>query len=154
MQYTEAKQGRIFVLRLENNEVLHTTIETFAKEHAIQRAAVLFLGAAQKQSRMVSGPQDEAQRPIPVIINVLDNISEACGAGTLFPDTAGQPILHMHATFGHREKVLTGCVRAGVNIWHVGEVIIFELLTADGVRTPDSNTGFDLVTFKDNFNNE
>lgn len=154
MQYTEARQGRIFVLRLENNEVLHTTIEAFAKEHAVQRAAVLFLGAAQKQSRMVSGPQDETQRPIPVIINVLDNISEAYGVGTLFPDADGQPVLHMHAAFGHREKVLTGCVRAGVNIWHVGEVVIFELLTADGVRMPDSKTGFELLTFKDNPNNE
>lgn len=154
MQYTEARQGRIFVLRLENNEVLHTTIEAFAKEHAIQRAAVLFLGAAQKQSRMVSGPQDEAQRPIPVITNILDNISEAYGTGTLFPNAAGEPVLHMHAVFGHEKKVLAGCVRAGVNIWHVGEVVIFELLTAVGIRMPDRNTGFELVTFKDNSDDE
>lgn len=149
MQYTEAKQGRIFVLRLENGEVLHEVIEAFAKEHQIKCAAVMFLGAAQKKSRMVSGPKDETQRPIPVIINVLENISEAYGVGTIFPDVIGQPVLHMHAAFGHKEKVLTGCVRAGVNIWHVGEVVIFELLDAKGTRALDSNTGFELVTFKD-----
>lgn len=149
MQYTEAKQGRIFVLRLENGEVLHEVIEAFAREHQIQRAAVMFLGAANKKSRMVSGPKNEMHRPIPVIINVLESISEAHGVGTIFPDAEGRPVLHMHASFGHKEKVLTGCVRAGVNIWHVGEVVIFELLDAKGTRTLDSDTGFELVTFKD-----
>lgn len=149
MQYTEAKQGRIFVLRLEDGEVVHEVIEAFAMEHDIQRAAVMFLGAAQKKSRMVSGPRNEMIRPIPVIINILDNISETHGVGTIFPDVIGKPILHMHATFGHKEKVLTGCIRAGVNIWNVGEVVIFELLEATSTRTLDSHTGFELVTFED-----
>lgn len=149
MQYSEAKQGRIFVLRLENGEVLHETIEAFAVEHKIQRAAVMFCGAAQKNSRMVSGPKNETIRPIPVNINIVDNTSEVHGVGTIFPDAIGNPVLHMHASFGHKDRTLTGCVRAGVNIWNIGEVVIFELLDNNGTRTLDSYTGFELLNFED-----
>lgn len=149
MQYSEAKQGRIFILRLEDGEVVHETIEAFALEQKIQRAAVMFLGAAQKNSRMVSGPRSETIRPIPVNINILPNISEAFGVGTIFPDALGAPVLHMHASFGHKDKVLAGCIRAGVNTWNVGEVVIFELLDNNGARALDGHTGFELLTFED-----
>lgn len=149
MQYSEARQGRIFVLRLENGEVLHEVIESFARTHAVKNAAVMFLGAAQAGSRMVSGTADEAVRPMPVNINVLRATSEAAGVGTLFPNEAGQPVLHMHASFGHKETVFTGCIRAGVVIWHVGEVMIFELLDINGARMPDADSGFELLTFED-----
>lgn len=147
MQYSEAKQGRIFILRLEDGEVVHEVIETFAAAQKIARAAVIFLGAAQKNSRMVSGPKNETMRPIPVVINILQNINETYGVGTIFPNAAGDLILHMHAGFGHKANALVGCIRAGVNIWHVGEAVIFELLENNGVRALDSHTGFELLNF-------
>ena len=149
MQYSEAKQGRIFVLRLENGEVVHEVLEAFARTHAIKNAAVMFLGAAQSESRMVSGPADETVRPMPVNINVLRAASEAVGVGTIFPNATGAPILHMHASFGHKDTVFTGCIRAGAVIWHVGEAVIFELLDINGARMPDADSGFELLTFKD-----
>ena len=149
MQYTEARQGRIFVLRLEDGEVVHEVLEAFAAARGIKRAAVMFLGAAQKGSRMVAGPADESARPVPVNINLLNDVSEAFGTGTIFPDAQGRPVLHMHAAFGHKEEVFTGCIRAGVTIWHVGEAVVFELLDAAGARLKDDASGFDLLTFKE-----
>ena len=35
------------------------------------------------------------------------------GAGTLFPDEADRPALHLHAAFGRDDKVTAGCIRAG-----------------------------------------
>lgn len=148
MQYAQAKQGRVFVLRLEDGEVVHEVLENFAATHGIKRAAVMFLGASQAGSRMVSGPADETARPMPVNFNVVGNVSETHGVGTIFPDANGRPTLHMHASFGHKQTVLTGCIRAGVKVWHVGEAVIFELETI-GERLLDDASGFDLLTFKD-----
>lgn len=147
MQYSEAQAGRIFVLRLESGEIVHETIEAFAVEHNISQATVLFLGAAQKGSRMVSGPKSETVRPIPVNINILNAVHETFGVGTIFPNESGAPILHMHAGFGSKAQALTGCIREGVEIWNVGEVVIWELVGLNGVRATDPDTGFELLCF-------
>ncbi|MEZ0328453.1 MAG: DUF296 domain-containing protein, partial [Dissulfuribacterales bacterium] len=48
-----AKQGRIFVLRLEHEEILHEIIEKFAQEKGIQRAVVWAVGGADDGSQLV-----------------------------------------------------------------------------------------------------
>jgi uncharacterized protein len=45
MRYSEARAGRIFVLRLEQDEVLHECVERLARKESINRAYVLALGA-------------------------------------------------------------------------------------------------------------
>ena len=35
MKFSEAKQGRIFVIRLEDGETVHNQLEKFVKDHAI-----------------------------------------------------------------------------------------------------------------------
>ncbi|HDD44969.1 MAG TPA: DUF296 domain-containing protein, partial [Candidatus Desulfofervidus auxilii] len=40
---------------------------------------------------------------------------------------------------------ITGCVRKGVKVWHVMEVILFELVDTTAVRALDPNTGFELL---------
>lgn len=35
MKYSEAKQGRTFVIRLEDGDIIHEEIEQFAKDHSI-----------------------------------------------------------------------------------------------------------------------
>ena len=44
MQYTEGRLGRVFVLRLEEGEVLNDTIENFAREQQISHGLAFFLG--------------------------------------------------------------------------------------------------------------
>ena len=89
---------------------------------------MIVLGGADSGSRLVVGPQDERARPIIPMVHELADVHEIVGAGTLFPDEAGIPILHMHVAGGREEAQVTGCVRTGVKTWQVIEVILFELL--------------------------
>jgi predicted DNA-binding protein with PD1-like motif len=67
------------------------------------------------------------------------------GAGTLFPDETGRPVLHLHAAFGRDASVTAGCIRAGVTTWVVGEVVVLELTGNAATRRVDPATGFELL---------
>ncbi|EGW37720.1 DNA-binding protein [Desulfosporosinus sp. OT] len=43
------------------------------------------------------------------------------------------------------KDTVTGCTRECVTIWHIGEVIIFELKNSSARRKVDPNTGFELL---------
>jgi predicted DNA-binding protein with PD1-like motif len=145
MKYTEANLGRIFILRLENGDKIPDTIEEFAKTHQIASAMVQFLGGADKDSKVVVGPEDgAAPKPRKVIAN-LPGTSEALGLGTLFLNEAKVPKLHLHAAFGRGKDTLTGCTGEGVMIWHIGEVVIIELTNFTARRKIDAQTGFELL---------
>ncbi len=145
MKYSEAKSGRIFVLRLEHKEILHETIENFAKEQHIERAVVWALGGADNGSRLVVGPKDGTKMPFLPMKTELSGANEVFGVGTIFPDSeSGAPILHMHMACGRADNTRVGCVRAGVKVWHVMEVVIQELIKNTGIRAIDY-TGFKLL---------
>ncbi len=144
MKYSEAKPGRIFVLRLEDGEILHECIEEFARAQEIQAAALIVLGVADAGSRLVVGPEQGRAKSIVAMEQVLDNVHEVTGVGTLFPDASGLPILHMHIASGRKGETVTGCVRRGVKVWHVLEVVLWELTHTTGRRLPDPATGFEL----------
>jgi predicted DNA-binding protein with PD1-like motif len=145
MKYSEASAGRIFVIRLEDGEVLHETIERFAREHRIRSAALMVLGGADVGSRLVVGPKHARATPVVPMEIVLDQVHEATGVGTIFPDAKGDPVLHMHIGCGRNASAVVGCVRRGVKTWHVLEVVLWELLGTDAKRLLDSETGFDLL---------
>lgn len=77
--------------------------------------------------------------------HLLDNIHEIAGTGTIFPDEEGNPLLHCHIACGRNVSTVIGCVRTGVKVWHVMEVILFELVDTTGVRVVDTTTGFELL---------
>ena len=145
MRYSEAKWGRVFVLRLEDGEILHEVIEEFAREHKIKAAALIAVGVADKDSVLVVGPAGRKQRPVKIMTRSLKNASEITGTGTLFPDERGEPILHMHVAAGRGKTTTTGCVRRGVRVWQVVEVVLFELRNADAVRRLNPDLGFELL---------
>jgi predicted DNA-binding protein with PD1-like motif len=146
MKYTEARQGRIFIVRLEDGDILHECVERLARERNILRASVIALGGADTGSRFVVGPeQGRGVSPVKPMEIVLDDVHEIAGVGTIFPDSMGVPVLHMHAAAGRGNEAKTGCVRRGVKTWHVLEVIIYELLDAKSVRAPDEKSGFELL---------
>jgi predicted DNA-binding protein with PD1-like motif len=145
MKFSEAKQGRVFILRLEDGEVLHEVVERFAREKGIGAAAVIAMGGADAGSKIVVGPAEGRSRPIKPLEFSLPDVYETSGTGTIFPDQDGKPVLHMHASFGRNEVAHTGCVRAGVKVWHVLEVIILELVNTSAKRLPDPETGFELL---------
>ena len=145
MKYSEAKQGRIFIIRLEDGEILHEIIERFALDHKITAAALIVVGGADQGSKLVVGPADGDARPVPPLEHILDNVYEIAGVGSLFPDETGNPILHMHAACGRKDSTVTGCVRTGVKIWQVAEVILIELVDTKAIRKFDPETGFQLL---------
>jgi predicted DNA-binding protein with PD1-like motif len=75
----------------------------------------------------------------------LENVHDIAGAGTLFPDQQGNPVLHLHMACGRNSSTKTGCIRLGVKVWHTMEVILFELLESKGKRMFDPETGFTLL---------
>ena len=145
MKYSQAKQGRIFVIRLEDGDIIHEKIEKFASQKNIKAAALIILGGVDKNSELVVGPQDGRKEPIVPMKHILNNVHEAAGTGTIFPNKEGKPILHMHIACGRKSSTATGCVRKGVKTWHILEVILFELLDSKASRVLDSTTGFELL---------
>jgi len=145
MQFTEAKLGRVFVLRLHDGDHLPDVLESFAVENQISSALCFFLGGVKDKGRVVVGPKDGSALPPEPMVTLLSGVHEACGVGTIFADEEGKPKLHMHASFGRNEKTITGCVRMGVDVWRIGEVVVIELLGAVARRAVDKETGFEFL---------
>lgn len=145
MRFSEARTGRVFVVRLEDGDRLPEAIERLAREQGIARGFLLILGGADDASRIVVGPGDGAAlSPVPVE-HALAGVHEMAGVGTLFPDADGRPALHLHAAFGRGAAAVAGCTRPGVDIWKVGEVVLVELLGNGARRERDAATGFSLL---------
>ena len=145
MKFSEAKPGRVFVIRLEDGDIVHEEIENFAKAHHIKAASLIVLGGADAQSCLVTGPEKGRAEEIIPKTHLLDNVHEVSGTGTLFPNMDGEPVLHMHMACGRGFSTVTGCIRNGVKVWHVMEIILQELLDTTGERKKDAATGFDLL---------
>ncbi len=148
MDYTEASPGRIFILRLHQNDVLHKEIEKFAAQKKIKSALCFFLGGAEDKSKVVVGPKDGNAMPPQPMVTLLRGVHEGAGVGTIFSDEAGNPKLHMHASFGRNDNAVTGCVRMGVGVWQIGEVVILEIAGGSARRAKNKQTGFELLETK------
>jgi predicted DNA-binding protein with PD1-like motif len=145
MQCSEGAVGRVFVIRLEHGEPMPQSLEQLAQEKGIRCGLAVMVGGAEGGSRFVVGPQDGEATPVVPMVGVLPGVHEAAAVGTLFPDEAGRPVLHMHAAFGRGDQTRSGCIREGIVAWQVLEIILLELVGLDAVRLPDAATGFRLL---------
>ena len=145
MKYSQASLGRVLVVRLEDGDIVHEAVEEAARAAGVGRAAVILLGGADGGSRVIMGPEDGRAAKIVPFERVLHDVHEMAGVGTIFPDEAGSPKLHLHAAFGRDDQVTAGCIRRGVKTWIVGEVVVIELLGSGATRRLDPTTGFELV---------
>jgi predicted DNA-binding protein with PD1-like motif len=145
MQFSQAKPGRIFVLRLEDGEIVHEVIERFAEEQGIAAASLLILGGADDGSALVVGPEKDRQLPLQPMQTQLKNAHEIAGVGTLFRDENKVPLLHMHMACGRGEKAVVGCIRSGVKVWRVMEVIISEFTDCSARRLLEEPLGLKLL---------
>lgn len=145
MQFAEAKLGRVFVLRLHDGDHLPDVLEIFAADRNMKSAICFFLGGAKDNSRIVVGPRNGNVVPPEPMITLLQGVHEVCGIGTIFADEKGKSKLHMHASFGRKEETITGCVRMGVDVWRIGEVIVLELNDTDCTRAVDKETRFEFL---------
>ena len=145
MQFIQGKTGRIFVIRLQDDDRLPDVLENFARNQKIESALCFFLGDVKENSRVVVGPKDGNVFPPEPMITLLSGVHEGAGVGTIFVNEEGKPKLHMHAAFGREEETITGCVRSGVDVWLIGEVIVLEITGCAAKRAVDNKTGFELL---------
>ena len=145
MRYSQARIGRIFVLRLEDGDIVHETIERFAEEQKIMAASLIVVGGADNGSRLVVGPREDRGLPLEPIQYALEHAHEVAGVGTLFRDEAGVPLVHMHMACGREGSTITGCIRTGVRVWHVMEVILQELIDTSARRATEQPLGLKLL---------
>lgn len=143
MQYSEARQGRVFVIKLDGGDKIPDALEEFARELGVRRAYCILVGGIDDGSKIIVGPEriKGDEKPVPIQYE-LEGKHEVLGTGTLFPDEDGNPVLHLHVAAGRKGKTSTGCSRAGLIAWNIIEVVFIELIDERGTRMLDRVTGF------------
>ena len=144
MKASEGKIGRVFVIRLEDGDVLPDCIERFAEEKGVSVGHVILVGGI-GSGDVVVGPRKSEERPPEPMLLPVDGAHEVAGVGVLAPDEDGRPVLHIHAALGRSGKTTTGCLRPGVATWLVGEAVLYEIVGAGARRVRDSASGFTLL---------
>ena len=144
MKATEGRMGRVFILRLEDGDVVPESIEEFADEKGIVTGQVVLFGGI-GGGQVVVGPRQSGVRPPEPMLLPLDGAHEVAGVGVIAPSADGKPVLHIHAALGRSGKTTTGCLRPGVKTWLVAEAVIYEILGADAVRLSDEESGMALL---------
>jgi len=144
MKASEGRVGRVFVIRLEDGDVVPECIERFAEEKGISVGHVILVGGI-GGGEVVVGPRDSEERPPQPMLLPIDGAHEVVGVGVIAPDEDGKPVLHIHAALGRSGQTMSGCLRPGVTTWLVGEVILYEIVGADVARVRDEESGFELL---------
>jgi len=144
MKASEGRLGRVFVIRLEDGDVVPECIERFAEENGVSVGHVILVGGI-GGGKVVVGPRRSEERPPQPMLLPIDGAHEVVGVGVLAPGEDGRPILHIHAALGRSGKTTTGCLRPGVTTWLVAEAILYEILDAKVARLRDNESGFELL---------
>ncbi len=144
MKASEGRIGRIFVIRLEDGDVIPECIEQFAGGKGISIAQVILVGGIGGGQVVVGPRRTEDKTPEPVLLP-LDGAHEVAGVGVLAPGPDGKPNLHIHAALGRSGQTMTGCLRFGVRTWLVVEAILIEVTGAAAARVKDPQSGFALL---------
>ncbi len=147
MKASEGKIGRVFVIRLEDGDVIPGCIERFAAEQGISVGHVILVGGI-GGGEVVVGPRHSEERPPQPMLLPVDGAHEVAGVGVIAPGEDGKPVLHIHAALGRSGQTITGCLRPGVTTWLVGEAIIYEITGVDAARVMDKESGFALLEIK------
>ena len=147
MKAGEGQTGRVFVIRLEDGDVVPGCIERFAEENGISVGYALLVGGI-GEGEVVVGPRRSEERPPQPMLLPVDGAHEVAGVGILAPNEDGKPILHIHAALGRSGNTMTGCLRPGVTTWLVGEVILYEIIGVDVRRVRDEESGLRLLEIK------
>jgi len=144
MKACEGRVGRVFVIRLEDGDVVPGSIERFAEEKGVAVGHVILVGGI-GDGEIVVGPRRSGERPPQPMLLPIDGAHEVVGNGVLAPGEDGKPVLHIHAALGRSGQTMSGCLRPGVTTWLVGEVILYEILDAKVARLRDEESGFALL---------
>ena len=144
MKACEGQVGRVFVMRLEDGDIIPECIERFAKDKGVSVGQVILVGGI-GDGKVVVGPQSSDEMPPQPMLLPVDGAHEVLAAGVLAPDENGKPILHIHGALGRSGQTMTGCLRPGVTTWLVVEAILYEILGTKTTRVWDEESNFTLL---------
>ncbi len=144
MKAGEGKIGRVFVIRLEDGDVLPGCLEGFAQKKGINNGFVLLVGGI-GSGQIVTGPRNSNEMPPDPMLIPIDGAHEVMAVGVLAPGGDNKVVLHIHGALGRSGQTKTGCLRPGVSTWLVGEAIMYEILGVNASRVKDEKSGFTLL---------
>ena len=153
MKACEGRIGRVFVIRLEDGDVVPHCIERFAEQNGVSVGHVILVGGIGSGDVVVGPRRSEEMPPEPMLLPI-DGAHEVAGVGVLAPNEDGKPVLHIHAALGRAGQTMGGCLRHGVTTWLVGEVILYEILGVDVARIKDEQSGFVFLETGSNLGNK
>ena len=130
------------MLKFKDDDIFLDELSLLAKKERIKAAAIVFIGAL-KKGDLVTGPKKPVIPPEPNKACFKDGW-EVMGIGTIFTNKTG-PQIHVHASMGKKQKVLTGCVRGKSKVFLVIEAVVFELKGVKASKSIDPETGLNLL---------
>ena len=142
MKYSKGNIGRIFLLKFEDGDSMVDELSAFARKEKVKAAVMVFIGALNKGD-LVTGPKKPVIPPEPNKMSFKGGW-EALGTATIFSNKIG-PQIHIHASIGKKQKVLTGCVRGKSKVFLVIEAVVFELKGIKASKDIDPRTGLNLL---------
>jgi len=119
MKACEGQIGRVFVIRLEDGDMVPVCIERFAADNGVSVGHAILVGGI-GAGDVVVGPRHSEEKPPAPMLLPIDGAHEVLGVGVLAPGQDGRPALHIHAALGRAGQTMTGCLRHGVTTWLVG----------------------------------
>ena len=88
MKASEGRIGRVFVIRLEDGDVVPDCIERFAEEQGISVGQAILVGGI-GSGEVVVGPRRSEESPPQPMLLPIDDAHEVVGVGVLAPNEAG-----------------------------------------------------------------
>jgi predicted DNA-binding protein with PD1-like motif len=143
MDYTRGTLGRIFLCKFQDDDIIIQELNSLARKEKIKTAVVHFIGAL-KEGHLVTGPKKPVIPPEPNWRTFRDGW-EVMGIGTIFTSKRKGPQVHIHATMGQKDKMMTGCVRKDSKVFLVLEAVVFELKNIKATKDIDKKTGLNLL---------
>lgn len=143
MQYSEGSLGRVYVLRMDDEEDMLESIQKFVRVKCIESGMMLFLGAM-KNGRAVTGPEKPVIPPVPHF-EAFDSAWEVFGMATIYQSAEG-PKIHMHSSIGRGRASLVGCIRDRASVYLTLEAVLIEFKGLEARRELDEKSGLYLLT--------
>jgi uncharacterized protein len=142
MKYQTGRTGRAMVVRFEDGDDIIEGLTDIARRENVRAAAVYLVGGT-SGARIVVGPETEEMPPVPVWREIVES-HETVGFGTIFWADDG-PRIHLHAAFGKKDSVRSGCLREKARAFIVMEAIVMEIEGVDATRELDPVSGMVLL---------
>jgi predicted DNA-binding protein with PD1-like motif len=142
MEYQSGRIGRVLVARFEDGEDILKGLTDIVRKEDIKSAVFNLIGGI-KKGRVVVGPEKEEFPPKPIWREIQES-NEVLGIGTVFWE-GDQPKVHLHGTFGKRDRIHVGCLRDVSETFLVLEAIIFEIADVTARREYDDKSGLVLL---------